>query len=81
MVDEVQPRPEDLRFGEALEELDGIVRALEAGQLDLEESLEVYQRGVAVLKAAQGKLVAAEQKVTMLLGELESEDGASEAPA
>lgn len=79
MTDETKPSPEDLRFGDALDELDAIVRALESGQLDLEESLEVYQRGVAVLKAAQGKLAAAEQKVTMLLGELETDEDTGEA--
>ena len=65
--------PDEMRFGEALAELEGIVRALESGQLELEESLTRYQRGVELLQALQGKLEDAQQKVTVLLGELETD--------
>ena len=70
--------PEDLTFGSALAELDQIVAALEGGQLELEDSLGRYERGVALLRALQLKLADAQQKVTMLIGELESEAGADE---
>jgi exodeoxyribonuclease VII small subunit len=67
------PRPvEELRFSEALEELEAIVAALEGGQLDLEEGLARYERGVALLRASQAKLVEAEQRVNMLMGELDA---------
>jgi exodeoxyribonuclease VII small subunit len=67
------PRPvEELRFSEALEELEAIVAALEGGQLDLEEGLARYERGVALLRASQAKLVEAEQRVHMLMGELDA---------
>jgi exodeoxyribonuclease VII small subunit len=62
---------EGLRFGEALAELESIVASLESGQLELEDSLERYQRGVALLIACRAKLADAQQKVTMLMGELE----------
>ena len=75
MSDQTCPPPDDFSFGEALAELDGIVSALEGGQLELEESLIRYERGVALLRALQGKLSDAQQKVTMLIGELESEAG------
>jgi len=68
--------PDELTFGAALGELEQIVRALESGQLELEESLERYERGVALLRACQAKLATAEQRITMLVGELES-DGAA----
>jgi exodeoxyribonuclease VII small subunit len=68
--------PEDLTFGSALTELDQIVAALEGGQLELEDSLVRYERGVSLLRALQLKLADAQQKVTMLIGELESEGGA-----
>ncbi len=69
--------PEELAFGEGLAELETIVAALESGQLELEDSLTRYERGVALLRALQTKLGDAQQKVTMLLGELESDgDGA-----
>jgi exodeoxyribonuclease VII small subunit len=67
------PRPvEELRFSEALEELEAIVAALEGGQLDLEEGLARYERGVALLRASQAKLLEAEQRVSMLMGELDA---------
>jgi exodeoxyribonuclease VII small subunit len=65
---------EELRFSEALAELETIVAALEGGQLDLEDSLARYERGVALLRACQAKLGEAEQRVTMLMGELEAGD-------
>lgn len=66
----------DLPFGEALAELEGIVAALEGGALDLEEGMRRYERGVALLRALQARLADAEQKVTTLVGELESESEA-----
>ena len=38
--------------------------------MDLEESLARYERGVALLRACQAKLVDAEQRVTTLMGEM-----------
>ena len=70
------PAPGEQSFGDALGELDRIVAELESGQLELEESLVRYERGVALLRGLQAKLADAQQKVTMLLGELESEDTA-----
>lgn len=68
-----RPAPEEMAFGEALKELEGIVAALEGGQLELEESLARYERGVTLLRALQAKLADAQQKVTALIGELETE--------
>jgi len=65
--------PEEIRFSDALAELETIVAALESGQLDLEDSLERYERGVALLRACQTRLAEAEQRVTMLMGELEED--------
>ena len=47
---------------------------LESGQLDLEDSLARYERGVALLRACQARLAEAEQRVTMLMGELEQDE-------
>ena len=75
MSDPKSPAPDELTFGAALAELDQVVAALEGGQLELEESIERYGRGVALLQALQAKLSDAQQKVTMLIGELEGEAG------
>jgi exodeoxyribonuclease VII small subunit len=58
---------EDLSFKEASVELEQIVRSLEAGDLELEESLERYSRGVELLKSLRERLANAEQKVRVLL--------------
>jgi exodeoxyribonuclease VII small subunit len=70
--------PESMRFSDALTELESIVAALEGGQLDLEDSLARYERGVALLRACQSRLAEAEQHVTMLMGELETDDATDE---
>lgn len=64
---------EDMSFKEGLLELDSIVRALEGNQLELEQSIESYERGVKLLGALQKRLDEAQQKVTVLMGELEPE--------
>ncbi|MBR3225157.1 MAG: exodeoxyribonuclease VII small subunit [Atopobiaceae bacterium] len=58
---------EELTFREASTELEQVVRALESGDLELEDSLERYARGVELLKSLRGRLSDAEQKVRVLL--------------
>lgn len=58
---------EDMTFKEASIELERIVRSLEAGDLELEESLERYGRGVELIKSLRARLSEAEQKVRVLL--------------
>lgn len=65
------PAPvEELSFKQAQDELEGIVRALESGTLELEESLMLYERGVALLRSLKTRLEEAEQKIDVLMGEL-----------
>jgi exodeoxyribonuclease VII small subunit len=65
---------ENLSFRAGSEELERIVRQLEGNQLELEDSLVLYERGIKLLAYLQGQLDSAEQKVTVLLGELASAD-------
>lgn len=58
---------DEMTFKEASIELEQIVRSLEAGDLELEESLERYGRGVALLRSLRSRLNDAEQKVCVLL--------------
>jgi len=53
-------------FEAALQELERTVQAMESGDAPLEESLANYERGMALLKACQERLAAAEQKIRML---------------
>ena len=62
-----QRKIEDMTFKEASIELEQIVRSLESGDLELEESLERYGRGVELLRSLRERLANAEQKVRVLL--------------
>lgn len=55
-----------LSFEEALGELEGIVRALEAGQSSLEESIKAYERGALLRRHCQEKLRQAELRVEQI---------------
>ena len=57
----------DLTFKDASVELEQIVRQLEGSDLELEESLALYTRGVELVKDLRGRLDTAEQKVRVLL--------------
>lgn len=61
---------DELTFREAMGQLEQIVGQLESGELELEESLERYALGVALLSSLQKRLKGAEQKVEVLMGEL-----------
>jgi exodeoxyribonuclease VII small subunit len=50
-------------FEAALAELEGIVAAMEGGQLPLKESLIAYKRGAELLQYCQSTLKDAEQQV------------------
>jgi exodeoxyribonuclease VII small subunit len=54
------------RFEDALAELEAVVRRLEEGELALEESLDVYERGMALVRALTERLAAIEQRVEVL---------------
>jgi exodeoxyribonuclease VII small subunit len=78
-MSEAAPVPADMGFSDALAELESIVSALEGGQLELEDSLARYERGVALLRTCQARLTEAEQRVTMLMGEIETDEAPEEA--
>ncbi len=65
---------EELTYKEASTELELIIRSLESGDMELEESLESYTRGVELLKSLRGRLAAAEQKVSILMQDVDGTD-------
>jgi exodeoxyribonuclease VII small subunit len=54
------------RFEKRLEELEGIVSRLEAGDVPLEESLELFTRGTGIMRELARTLEEAERKVEIL---------------
>jgi exodeoxyribonuclease VII small subunit len=58
---------ENLTFEESLIELETIVQHMENGELDLEESMQLFERGLNLSQLSQVKLQDAEQKIQILL--------------
>jgi exodeoxyribonuclease VII small subunit len=54
-------------FELALGELESIVRKLEDGDLDLEESLKLFEKGVKLSRECRDRLVRAERRIEVLL--------------
>jgi exodeoxyribonuclease VII small subunit len=54
-------------FEATLERLHQIVEQLEGGELDLEESLRLFEEGVRLSRASQARLNSAEKRVEELL--------------
>ncbi|MDE2333512.1 MAG: exodeoxyribonuclease VII small subunit [Rhodospirillales bacterium] len=64
------PEPDDvagLSFEAALAELEGIVRALEAGQQKLSDAIASYERGSALRRHCEAKLAEAEARVQAIV--------------
>jgi len=57
-----------VRFEEALEQLEEIVRELEEGEIGLEESLKRYEDGVKLLRQCYGILEKAERRIELVTG-------------
>lgn len=53
-------------FEAAIAELDGIVKRLEEGDLSLEQSLALYERGVQLSRFCHTKLEDAERRIEIL---------------
>lgn len=65
---ETRTKPVDkMTFEEALGELEGIVRQLETGDVELEKSIAIYERGAALRAHCEGRLRSAELKVEQIV--------------
>ena len=56
-----------INFEQSMQELEGIIRELESGDLSLEASLAKFERAVELTRLSQATLASAEQKVQQLL--------------
>jgi exodeoxyribonuclease VII small subunit len=54
-------------FESALGELESIVQQLEQGDLDLEESLKLFEKGVKLSRECRERLAKAERRIEILL--------------
>jgi len=63
-----------LSFEQTIKELTGIVSSIEEGQIPLENSIEQYERGMALIKHCRGILQSAEKRIEKISKEQDSED-------
>jgi exodeoxyribonuclease VII small subunit len=55
-----------MSFETAMAELEKVVRDLESGNVELEKSIALYERGAALKAHCEAKLKAAEEKVAKI---------------
>jgi len=70
MSDKNEPKAlavEDLSFEAALAELEDIVSRLEQGEVDLEDSIALYERGNALKAHCEKKLKGAEARLEKIV--------------
>ena len=70
MVADVPPLPDDIAgmsFEQAMAELEDIIHRLEAGSVNLEESIEIYSRGTLLKTHCEAKLRNAQARVERIV--------------
>ena len=60
-------KKKEFDFEKALSELEDLVEKMEQGNLSLEVSLKLFERGIALTRSCQKALLEAEQKVQILM--------------
>jgi exodeoxyribonuclease VII small subunit len=65
--DAIAAEIKDLSFEQALKQLEEIVQKLEKGQVDLEDSIAIYERGTALKAHCEAKLKSAEARIEKIV--------------
>ena len=65
MPDDEESKPES--FESCLDQLEKVVKELEAGDLQLERSLELFEKGMTLSESCRKQLEEAETRVEMLI--------------
>lgn len=63
-----------MKFEEALNELEETVKKLESGETTLDESMELFEKGISLTRTCRKLLSDAQLKVTQLVGGEEKEE-------
>ncbi len=63
-----------MSFEEAIKELTGIVGKIEQGDISLQDSLQQYERGMALIKQCRTILQQAEKRIEKISQEKEAEE-------
>lgn len=62
-----------MKFEEAMKQLEETVKKLESGETTLDESMELFEKGVGLSRTCQKLLQEAQLKVTKLISETDEE--------
>ena len=73
MVEKLDDLVDGLSFEKALEELEKIVQALESGEVELEKSVALYERGEKLKARCETLLRQAEERVEKVKANAEGE--------
>ncbi len=73
-----KPNLNDIAFETALTKLEGIVQRLEQSQDSLDEMIRLYEEGLNYAKLCRSKLEAAETRINILSGNLNSPPASEE---
>ena len=60
-------------FKSEIEDLEAIVEKLEGGELDLEDSLKEYEKGVTLVCSLNKKLESSKLQINEMVGKIESD--------
>jgi len=65
---------DDINLEDALAELEDITNKIEEGDLSLDESLALFEQGIALTRLCSSKLETARQKIEKLVEENKTEE-------
>lgn len=60
-------------FEESIAELQDIVGKLESGEISLEDSLDLFERGIGIARVCRDRIVNAERRIEILTQEMGDE--------
>jgi len=63
----------ELNFEETMKELEEVVQKLETGDLNLDDSIKEFEKGMELSKSASKYLEEAEKKITILVKDKDGE--------
>ncbi|MCY4043798.1 MAG: exodeoxyribonuclease VII small subunit [Cellvibrionales bacterium] len=65
------PKPQKPSFDKSLSELEALVAKIDSGELNLEDALAAFEKGVGLVRDCQKSLNEAEQTVNRLVADSE----------
>ncbi|MEP2736517.1 MAG: exodeoxyribonuclease VII small subunit [Erythrobacter sp.] len=68
----------DLNFEQALSALEEIVQRLESGDVPLDQSIALYEKGEALRKQCQSRLDAAQQRIEQIVADKDGKASSSQ---